>query len=102
MISAAGPLTNLVCALSCGLPIALGLVHVNLDTLALSGGKVGAFPAALAFLGLLEVIATILNLLPIPGFDGFGVIAPYLPEETVQALTPISRFAWIGLFIVLF
>jgi len=102
MISAAGPLTNLACAFACGLPIALGLVHVNLDALELTGGKVGAFPAALAFLGLLEVIATILNLLPIPGFDGFGIIAPYLKDETVQSLAPISRFAWIGLFIVLF
>ncbi len=102
LISAAGPLTNVVCALACGLPIALGLVHVNLDALEFSGGKVGAFPAALAFLGLLEVIATILNALPIPGFDGFGVIAPYLPAETVRQLMPISRYAWFALFIVLF
>jgi len=102
LISAAGPLTNLACALACGLPIAFGLVHVNVDALANSTGKVGAFPAALAFLALLEIIATILNMLPIPGFDGFGVIAPYLPEETVQSLMPISRYAWFALFIVLF
>jgi Zn-dependent protease len=102
LISAAGPLTNLACALACGLPIALGLVHVNLDALEFSGGKTGAFPAALAFLGLLEVIATVLNALPIPGFDGFGVIAPFLPPETVRQLMPISRYAWFGLFVVLF
>jgi Zn-dependent protease len=102
LVSAAGPLTNLACALACGLPIALGLVHVDLSALELSAGKVGAFPAALAFLALLEVIATILNLLPIPGFDGFGVIAPYLPDETVQSLMPIARYAWFGLFIILF
>ena len=101
LISAAGPLTNLVCALACGLPIALGLVHVNLDAVT-ADGKIGAFPTALAFLGLLEVIATILNLLPIPGFDGFGIIAPYLKDETVQSLAPISRYAWFGLFIILF
>jgi len=102
LISAAGPLTNLACAFACGLPIALGLVHLNLDVLDPAGGKVGAFPAALAFLGLLEMIATLLNLLPIPGFDGFGIIAPYLKDETVQSLAPISRYAWFGLFIVLF
>jgi Zn-dependent protease len=102
LISAAGPFTNLVCALACGLPIAFGLVHVNTDALEFSGGKVGAFPAALAFLGLLEVIATILNALPVPGFDGFGVLAPYLPEHTVRELMPISRYAWFALFIVLF
>jgi Zn-dependent protease len=102
LISAAGPLTNLTCALACGLPIAFGLVHVNLAALEATNGKVGAFPAALAFLALLEVIATILNLLPIPGFDGFGVIAPYLPDETVRSLMPIARYAWFGLFIILF
>jgi Zn-dependent protease len=102
LISAAGPLTNLLCALACGLPIAFGLVHVDLGALEFTSGRTGAFAAALAFLGLLEVIATILNALPIPGFDGFGVIAPYLPDHTVRQLMPISRYAWFALFFVLF
>jgi len=102
LISAAGPLTNLACALACGLPIAFGLVHVDFGALVQNGGRVGAFPAALAFLALLEVIATILNLLPVPGFDGFGIIAPYLKDETVRSLAPISRYAWFALFLLLF
>jgi Zn-dependent protease len=97
LIAAAGPLTNLVFALLCGLPLATGLVKVH--SLSLHSGS---FPAALAFLALLEVIATVLNLLPIPGFDGFSVLAPYLPQETVAQLMPMARFAWFGLFIVLF
>jgi len=102
LISAAGPLTNLACALACGLPLAAGWVKFDLGVIAGSGGRHDAFPAALAFLTLLEVIATVLNTLPIPGFDGFGVVAPYLPDETVQSLMPIARFAWFGLFILLF
>jgi Zn-dependent protease len=102
LISAAGPATNLLCALVCGLPLATGLVKFDLNTIAFTQGHQDAFPAALAFLTLLEVVATVLNSLPIPGFDGFGVLAPYLPEETVQSLMPISRFAWFGLFILLF
>jgi Zn-dependent protease len=101
LVSAAGPLTNLACALACGLPLAFGLVHVNPDVL-VSHGRVGAFPAALAFLALLEVIATVLNLLPVPGFDGFGVIAPYLPDETVRSLMPMARYAWLAVIFVLF
>jgi len=101
-VSAAGPLTNLACAVLCGLPLASGLVKFNLTTLELTGGKTDAFAAALAFLTLLEVVATVLNSLPIPGFDGFGVIAPYLPDDTVRQLMPISRFAWFGLLIILF
>jgi len=99
-IAAAGPLTNLTCAVLCALPLATGILHFG-DIFDVNGAH-NAFPAALAFLTLLEIIATILNALPIPGFDGFGVIMPYLPNETVRQLMPISRFAWFGLFILLF
>jgi Zn-dependent protease len=101
LIAAAGPLTNLACGVACGLPLALGLVKFNVGAALGTGGHVGGLAAALAFLTLLEIIATILNALPIPGFDGFAVIAPYLRDETVQSLMPIARFAWFGLFIVL-
>ena len=37
-----------------------------------------------------------------PRLRRLRVIAPYLKDETVQSLMPISRFAWFGLFIVLF
>jgi len=93
LVSAAGPLTNLVCAIACGLPLALGLVDF---------GRHEAFAEGLAFLALLEVIATLLNSLPVPGLDGFGVIAPYLSDETVQKLMPIAGFAFFGIFILLF
>jgi Zn-dependent protease len=98
LIAAAGPLTNLACGLLCGLPLATGVVKFDLATIST---HTGSFPAALAFLALLEIIATILNVLPIPGFDGFSVLSPYLPEETVNQLMPIARFAWFGLFFVL-
>ena len=99
LVSAAGPLTNLVCAGLCALPLATGMLHFS-PTIDVTRSQ-DAFPAALAFLTLLEIIATILNALPIPGFDGFGVLMPYLPEETVRQLMPISRYAWLGLFMIL-
>jgi len=93
LVSAAGPLTNLACAVLCGIPLAAGVV---------SGTSHEAFADALAFLALLEVIATVLNGLPVPGLDGFGVIAPYLSDETVARLMPISRFVFLGLLVLLF
>jgi len=30
-------------------------------------------------LGFLQITATVLNILPVPGFDGYGAIEPYLP-----------------------
>lgn len=93
MVSAAGPLTNLVWALLCALPLQLHLV---------SAAHHGTFAAALAFLAFLEVAATILNALPVPGLDGFGVIAPYLSDETVASVMPLSNYVFFGLFILLF
>src|SRR5207253_11370606 len=37
--------------------------------------------AALAFLVFLQFTALVLNLIPIPPFDGFGIIAPWLSIE---------------------
>jgi Zn-dependent protease len=38
----------------------------------------GVWPG-LAFLALLQVSALVLNLIPLPPFDGFGAIEPFLP-----------------------
>ena len=38
----------------------------------------GIWPG-LAFLGFLQISALVLNLIPLPPFDGFGAVEPYLP-----------------------
>src|SRR5690606_3964444 len=47
--------------------------------LGLYGADGIALSAALAFLAFLQATALILNLLPVPGLDGWGVIRPFLP-----------------------
>jgi Zn-dependent protease len=50
------------------------------------------FWSAVAFLAALQASALVLNLLPIPGLDGFGILSPYLPEEVQEqanAFTPM-------------
>ncbi len=88
LVSAAGPLTNVL--------FALGLVVVF--TL---GGPPTGFPspfrAALAFLVLLQVSAALLNLLPVPGLDGYGVIEPWLSWKVKREVEP---FAPYGMFLV--
>jgi Zn-dependent protease len=65
MVSLAGPLTNLVI----GLLIALAVATVPMP-MGLSSG--------LSYLAFLQVIAFVLNALPIPGLDGYGAIEPWL------------------------
>ena len=84
LVSAAGPLANFLFLVAIAIPFWL-------DWPMRGGG--GAFWSALAFLGFLQATALVLNLLPIPGFDGFGVLRPWLPADMqLQA----DRFAAIS------
>ena len=59
------------------------------------------FPS-LAFLIYLEVFAVIFNLLPIPPFDGYGILKPWLPEKINYILRKYSNYSYyfiFGLFI---
>ena len=42
----------------------------------------------MAFSGFLQVTAAVLNLLPVPGLDGYGALEPHLSPDTQRALAP--------------
>jgi Zn-dependent protease len=88
--SAAGPLGNLLFALLIGWPF-----------LAFKGAPPGddRFWAALAFLVFLQITAVVLNLIPIPGFDGFGMIAPWL---SIELRVLASRLGIVPMFILFY
>lgn len=86
LVSAAGPATNLIAG------VALARIAVTFES---------PLGAALGFLALLQFFATILNLLPVPGFDGFGIIAPYLSRAFTVALQPYRAWIPLGVFAIL-
>jgi Zn-dependent protease len=86
MVSAAGPLTNLVLAFL--LALLVPLVPPLLG-------------AGISFLALIQVLAFILNILPIPGLDGWGIIDPYLSDHTRLAVSRFAPYAPLALFAVL-
>jgi Zn-dependent protease len=89
--AAAGPLTNVAFAV-----VTLVLVNAHLD-----GTTHVRFWTGLAFLGFLQVTAAVLNLLPIPGLDGWAVIEPYLDPETVRGAERIKPFGMLGVIVLL-
>ncbi|MEV6010290.1 site-2 protease family protein [Streptomyces sp. NPDC051976] len=91
LISAAGPLVNLLFAVLLMLPFALGAV----DTWPTE------FLAALAFLAMLQVTAAVLNLLPVPGLDGYGIVEPWLSYQTRRQVEPFAQFGLLAVFGVL-
>ncbi|HLL34528.1 MAG TPA: site-2 protease family protein [Streptomyces sp.] len=91
LISAAGPLTNVLFAAVCTAPFWLD---------ALDGVPRG-FRYALAFLALLQVTAALLNFLPVPGLDGYGVIEPWLSYNVRRQVEPLAPFGLLIVFALL-
>lgn len=58
-----------------------------------AGEEYQTLAAAIAFLAFLQATAVVLNLLPVPGFDGFGVLRPFLPVRVRVAASRIEPVA---------
>jgi len=88
-VSLAGPGSNLLLAIF--LALILRFAPITLS---------GVWPG-LAFLALLQVTAVVLNLIPVPPFDGFGAIEPHLNEAVRMQFAQFrGAFIWI-VFLVL-
>jgi Zn-dependent protease len=87
LVSLAGPSTNL----------ALAVLLLALTRFCYAPTRPVLW-AGLAFLGFLQVTAVLLNLLPVPGLDGYGALEPHLDQHTQRALEPAKQF---GLLFVL-
>ncbi len=87
LISAWGPLTNLMLGVALAVP--LWFIDVTREHL--------GFWVGLAFLSFLQFTAGMLNLLPVPGLDGYGIVREWLPVEWRTALDKGQMF---GMFIV--
>jgi Zn-dependent protease len=59
------------------------------------------FWSAVAFLGFLQITAAVLNLLPIPGLDGYAIIEPYLDAKTRLTADRIKPWGMIGVILLL-
>lgn len=58
--------------------------------------------ALLAYLLVIQVTLIVLNLLPLPGLDGYGVIEPFLPRavaETFNAVRPWGLYILLALML---
>ncbi|PXX65264.1 Zn-dependent protease [Nocardia tenerifensis] len=92
VISGAGPAVNALCAV-------LLLVIVRLF------GSTDSHPAlwfGLSFLAFLQITAALLNLIPLPGLDGYGILEPSLSYQTRRSLDQFKPFGMLILFALLF
>jgi Zn-dependent protease len=88
LVSLAGPAANLLLAV---LLLVLVRLFGTTDHAVLWAG--------VSFLAFLQIMAVVLNLLPIPGLDGYDALEPHLSPETQRAVAPAKQW---GVFILLF
>lgn len=100
--AAAGPLTNLVLAV---VLLLVAKPHLGEVTAYLFGSGASdnhaRFWCALAFLGFLQATAAVLNLLPVPGLDGYAIIEPYLDPETQRFGDKVKPWGMLGVIVLL-
>jgi Zn-dependent protease len=99
-VSLAGPAMNFLLFLACALPLHPALGWANYDVYPAGFTNAQTFLAAMA---MLQFIAVILNLVPIPPLDGFQAISPLMDEASRERFStpPVSTFLFIGYFLVL-
>jgi Zn-dependent protease len=88
MVSLAGPLSNLVLGV-----LLVAAVNLFQPSFGLAAG--------LSVLALFQIIAFVLNILPIPGLDGWGAIEPYLSPEAQRFGAKARPWAPLILFAAL-
>jgi Zn-dependent protease len=101
LASAVGPLTNVAFAI---VLILFAKSQAPASVLYAPGASTGQlrFWSAVAFLGLLQLTAAVLNLLPVPGLDGYGIIEPYLDPETRRVGDKIKPWGLLGVILIVF
>ncbi len=99
LVSAAGPLSNVILA------VAFGIVVVILKRLFILESN----PAILRPLFLIaassvlvNVSLAIFNLLPVPPLDGFGVVESLVPASALPAVIFLRRYGFVILVVLMF
>lgn len=83
VVALAGPFTNLAIGL-----ISLSLVGFDV----VDGTSVPYLASAVAFFGFLQIAVFVLNMLPVPGFDGYAAVEPLLSPATQQLMRPVATY----------
>lgn len=90
LVSLAGPGVNLVAAV-----VMLAAFR------AWASSAHAVFWLTIAFLAFLQLTAAVLNLLPIPGLDGYGAVESYLKPETRRSMEFVKQYGMLIVFALL-
>jgi Zn-dependent protease len=81
--------------------LAMALVLSFVCTISGEGTEAVGLRGALAYLALLQLMAAVLSLLPVPGLDGYELVSPWLPRRLTIRLDRGRLFGPVLLFVLL-
>ena len=90
IVALAGPVSNLLIAVACALPLSLLSV----------GGEGG--PILLARAVILNVFLAVFNLIPVPPLDGGNVLAGVVPESAARLIDAMRPWGFLLLYVMMF
>jgi Zn-dependent protease len=101
IVSAAGPLSNLVLAALAAIPVRIVLANPDLSSAIFTEG-----PASFAFTVLetfltINVLLFVFNLLPIPPLDGWRVLLGLIDARTAYALRQYEPYGFIAIILLI-
>lgn len=91
--AAVGPAVNVV--------LAIVLITVSKSHFADDDGQHLRFWCGVAFLGFMQLTAAVLNLLPVPGLDGYAIIEPYLDRPTQDIGDKVKPWGMLVVIVLL-
>lgn len=98
-VSLAGPAMNLLIFFALALPFhpKIGWVHPGRSE---TWSNYEVLAGAMA---MLQLMAVIFNLVPVPPLDGFQALSPFMDDKTRIKLStpPVSTFLFLGFFLIL-
>ncbi|MEH2322129.1 MAG: tetratricopeptide repeat protein [Nostoc sp.] len=92
-VSAAGPIANVILACLLALPFQFGWYSLRLQS---QNSVLYLFIISLAYIISLNIYIVLINLLPIPALDGYGIIEPWLPKPIQQQFNKFRKYGiWV-------
>jgi len=97
LVSAAGPLSNLVLAMLGAIPFRMGWI-----SLIRTGGSILSIQSILGSFILINLSLMLFNLIPVPPLDGSRILAWLLPPAWAGVIDRIEQYGGLGLMLLLF
>lgn len=101
-VSFAGPISNVIIASLCAVPVKIGLLSPGIVGFSIFGGEPGDFWAyLLGSIIFINILLAAFNLIPVAPLDGFKVVQGLLPRDLAAQWSQLERWGPLILLLLI-